>query len=196
MAFPRKNPDAPAAPRKPPVVFYAPEDLTSHALEVRFTTGDNGLIKTLRSMTRYIGNYAEDAPDNKKLNVRDYDQGLIDTFLMRLAGKTFKTSEKGRLTANCGFIVVYRVTAAKHKESGEPIVRVASKTITRIDMSRRLKSGGFKRTELEKDDPDYRSIRGANKFLGEAFENAKLPEVLAKKAERKKKKAAMPQEAE
>lgn len=151
----------------------APSDFTPHFVVVEYTTGADGLFAGEFKATRHsTGKYNPELKDaNKVRDLLSYDLTTAIGIASRLSARTFKTDPTKRLKPNTTYEIVIR--AGVKKATGELATTVKSVAIV-TDVSR---------TELEQDDPQSRMIRGAGRFLTQAFANVKNMPALVQKSE-------------
>jgi hypothetical protein len=153
--------------------ILAPEGFAAHFVAVEYTTGPDGLFAGDFKATRHsTGKYNPELKDaNKVRDLLSYDLTTAIGIASRLSARTFKTDPTKRLKPNTTYEIVIR--AGIKKATGELATTVKSVAIVN-DVSR---------TELEQDDPQSRLIRGAGRFLTQAFANVKNPPALVQKSE-------------
>lgn len=153
--------------------ILAPEGFAAHFVAVEYTTGPDGLFAGDFKATRHsTGKYNPELKDaNKVRDLLSYDLTTAIGIASRLSARTFKTDPTKRLKANTTYEIVIR--AGVKKATGELATAVKSVAIV-TELSR---------TELEQDDPQSRLIRGAGRFLTQAFANVKNPPALVQKSE-------------
>jgi len=173
-----------AAPARSSVpIFEAPADFTPHFLEVVVRTEKDGLFATRIKATRYKGRYDPNAEDKKKFDMASYDQPTTLGIMARLSAVTFKPTNdnkyptspreradlKGsfRLPANTSFKLILRVG----RRSADQALTVGIKQIKQGIK----KNGVLTAITLKNDDPVYRMIRRAARFLPAAFTNVQQP---------------------
>ena len=164
-------------------IFEAPADFTPHFLEVVVRTEKDGLFSTAIRATRFKGRYDPNAEERKKFDMASYDQPTLMGIMARLSAVTFKPTNdnkypkspegrsevKGsfRLPASTSFKIVMRVG----KRSADNALAVGIKQIKQGVK----KNGVIKAVVLANDDPVYRLIRRATRFLPAAFANVQQP---------------------
>lgn len=189
--FARKPGSPPKAPRKPIPTFQAPADFKPHFLLIQAKTEADGLFGSQVVATRYQGKFAWDADDKKKADMAGspakpgYDPITVVGIMARIASKTFKATNdkkfskipskrdgvKGahRLPPNTAFYILMRVG----RRVADNVLTAGVRTIWQPVKSE--KTGRIIKKELEKTDPAYRMIRGANRILPAAFVNVQIP---------------------
>lgn len=153
--------------------ILAPADFEPHFVIVEYTTGTDGLFAGEFRATRHsTGRFNPSLRDSEK--VRDlltYDVTTAIGIASRLSARTFKTDPTKRLAANTTYEILIRVSLKK--ATGEIATSVKSVAIV----------SDVDRVELAQDDPASRMIRGAGRFLPEAFAKVKNPPSLVQKRE-------------
>jgi len=185
--FPPRNPGVAAKKpaRKPLPQFDAPADFKPHFLLVQMKTEADGLFASQAKAIRYVGKFSRDAEDKKKFDMTAYDMPTVMGIVARISAKTFKATNdkkfsrfaskrdgvKGahRLPPNTMFQILMRVG----RRAADNSLTAGIRTIWQIVKSE--KTGRIAPAELEKTDPVYRLIRGANRFLPAAFANVQMP---------------------
>lgn len=151
----------------------APADFSAHFVIVEYKTGSDGLFAGDFKATRQsTGKYNPALKDpNKVRDLMSYDVKTAIGIAARLAARTFKTDPTKRLTPNTTYEIIIR--AGIKKATGELATSVKSVAIvTDLDYK-----------ELAQDDAQSRMIRGAGRFLTEAFADVKNPPELIQKNE-------------
>lgn len=164
-------------------IYEAPADFTPHFLEVVVRTEKDGLFATGIRATRFKGRYDPNAEDKKKFDMAAYDQTTIMGIMARLSAVTFKPTNENkypkspkeriglkgsfRLPASTSFKLIMRVG----RRSADQALMVGIKQIKQGIK----KNGVMTAITLQNDDPVYRLLRRATRFLPAAFANVQQP---------------------
>ncbi len=154
-----------SAPARPaPLRFDAPSDFKPYFCEVRFKTGEDGLISpTGFDVSRVKGRW--DNKEAPRYNFKDYDIPTLIGIVSRLSAITFAPNVLRRLPANSSFFLVLRVNRRSADNSLAIIIKAAA----------RSNSAGKMKWFTDKADPVYRRLRRAARILPSAFVDTQLP---------------------
>jgi hypothetical protein len=170
------------APRTPPVEFPAPPDFKPFFAEVKFRTGEDGLLMPKFVVNRIRGRW--DNPEAKRFDMLEYDQQTALALVSRLSGRLFAPNQLKRLTANKSFQVVLRVALRRKKNAkgkvisetlGARIVSIGHYVKKKDSTKSILRWFNPREKEADKVNVDRRKIQSANRFLAGSFVNVQLP---------------------